>query len=289
MSRTVRVRACAKVNLTLEVLGRRADGFHELRSVFATVDLADDVRVRAARMLEVRASPGVDAASADDLAARAVRALAAATGRQPLAHVRIRKRIPLASGLGGGSSDAGAVLRGLARLWRLDGADLGRVAASVGSDVPFFALAYPYAVVAGRGEVVESLPSPERELWVALVRVPARLPTASVFAALDRLGTTGERTAAVAELFQRGRVDPTSLRPYLGNDLLPAAERECPAIAQARALAAQRGIALTLSGSGPSLFALADDRAHALRMVRALKRAGLRARAAKLGAEHTLA
>lgn len=289
MSRSIRARACAKVNLTLEVLGRRADGFHELRSVFATVDLADDVRVRAARGLDVRSIPDVGTVPTDDLAGRAVRALAVAVGREPSAHVRIRKRIPVAAGLGGGSSDAGAVLRALARLWRLDGLDLGPIAAGIGSDVPFFASASPYAAVAGRGEVVDSLPSPQVALWVALVRVPMLLPTASVFAALDRPAGSGEHSAAVAELFGRGRVDAASLRPHLRNDLLPAAERLCPPIVQARALAAERGVALTLSGSGPSLFALADDRAHALRMVRALKRAGLRARALALGAEHTLA
>lgn len=288
MSRRIHLRAPAKVNLTLEVLGRRGDGFHELRSVFATVDLADDVRVRAARTLDVRTIPDVGAAPADDLAVRAVRALAAATGREPFAHVWIRKRIPVAAGLGGGSTDAGAVLRALGRLWPLDGLDLGRVAAGIGSDVPFFASAIPYAAVGGRGEVVEALPSPDVAMWVALVRIPVSLSTASVFGALDRPASTGERSAAVAGLFRQGSADPRSIRAHLCNDLLPAAERLCQPIAEARALAAQRGIALTLSGSGPSLFALADDRAHALRMVRALKRAGLRARAAKLGAEQTL-
>ena len=152
--------APAKVNLTLEVLGSRTDGYHELASVFATVDLRDRVRVAPWRQLDVRIAPAVGAVAGDDLASRAVRALAEASKRPALAHVRVRKRIPVASGLGGGSSDAGAVLRGLARAWRLDGVDLLPVAARVGSDVPFFVTGAAYAFVRGRGELVEPLPAP---------------------------------------------------------------------------------------------------------------------------------
>ena len=108
MSRAIVLAAPAKINLTLEVTGRRADGYHDLASVFATIGLCDRVRVAKARSLDVRLSPPLALAPGDDLASRAVRALAAASGRDPAAHVRIRKRIPIASGLGGGSSDAAA-------------------------------------------------------------------------------------------------------------------------------------------------------------------------------------
>src|SRR5881296_851606 len=104
--------------------------------------------------------------SAIACASRAVRALADASGRPALAHVRVRKRIPVASGLGGGSSDAGAVLRGLSRAWRLNGVDLTPIAARIGSDVPFFVSRAAYALVRGRGEVVETLPAPE-PFWIA--------------------------------------------------------------------------------------------------------------------------
>ena len=120
MSRRVVVAAYAKVNLTLEVLGKREDGYHELASVFATIDLRDNVRVAASHRLDVRVSPPIPVGPHDELATRSVAALASASGRTAVAHIRIAKRIPLASGLGGGSSDAGATLRGLARLWRLN-------------------------------------------------------------------------------------------------------------------------------------------------------------------------
>src|SRR5438067_2883717 len=166
--------APAKVNLTLEVVGSRPDGYHELASVCATVDLRDRVRVAPWRGLAVKIAPAVDGPRGDDLASRAVRALADASGRSALAHVRVAKRIPVAAGLGGGSSDAGAVLRGLAALWRSD-ADLVAVGAAIGSDVPFFARGEPYALVEGRGERVRPLRPPANALWIVVVRVAVRV------------------------------------------------------------------------------------------------------------------
>jgi len=287
MSRAIVRAAPAKINLALEVLGRRADGYHDLVSIFATIDLADRVRIAAARSLDVRIRPDVGAPAGEDLATRAVQALAAATGHPPFAHIRIRKRIPVAAGLGGGSSDAAAVLCALRRIWRVDidlGADLGSIAASIGSDVPFFAAGTPFASVTGRGESVRSLPAPPRALWSVLVRVRARVATPVVFAALRREEwTDGAATAGLAAAFVDGTIDPALLRRSAPNGLLAAAERVCPAIADARAAAAAKGVALSLSGSGPTLFWIADGRADALRCARTLRRAGLDAQALVLG------
>jgi 4-diphosphocytidyl-2-C-methyl-D-erythritol kinase len=274
--------APAKVNLTLEVLGTRADGYHELASVFATVDLSDRVRVAPWRALDVRIAPAVDAVPGDDLASRAVRALAEASARPALAHVRVRKRIPVASGLGGGSSDAGAVLRGLARAWRLDGVDLLPIAARVGSDVPFFVSGAAYAFVRGRGELVDVLPAPE-PMWIALVQLRERVSTAAVFTAHRANSSKGERSAKLARALRDRKVTVAAVRENLHNDLLEAAERVAPAVAEARKTASSMGIDLAMSGSGPSLFALGDDRADAIRIARRLRRAGLRARALRIG------
>jgi 4-diphosphocytidyl-2-C-methyl-D-erythritol kinase len=283
VSRSVVLMAPAKINLTLEVLGRRRDGFHELASVFATVDVRDRVRVAAhKKTLDVRIAPDIGAVAGDDLATRAVRALAEANGRAPFAYVRVKKRIPVAAGLGGGSSDAGAVLRALARLWRLDGRSLGAIGARVGSDVPFFASGAPYALVRGRGEQVEPLPAPP-PLWIALVQLRERVSTAEVFEEHRGNGSNGERSAALARVLRDGAATPALVREYLVNDLLAAAERVSPIVADVRKTAAGVGIALAMSGSGPSLFALADDRAHAIRTARRLRRSGLRARATALG------
>jgi 4-diphosphocytidyl-2-C-methyl-D-erythritol kinase len=272
----------AKVNLTLEVLGPRADGYHELASVFATLDLRDRVRVAPWRELDVRIAPAVGAAAGDDLASRAVRALAAASTRPAFAHVRVRKRIPVASGLGGGSSDAGAVLRGLSRAWRLDGVDLAPVAARVGSDVPFFVSGAAYALVRGRGELVETLPAPE-PFWIALVQLREHVSTAEVFDAHRAKPSKGERSASLARALRDRKLTVATIRGCLHNDLLEAAARVAPAIADARKTASAMGIDLAMSGSGPSLFALGDDRADAIRIARRLRRAGLRARVFRLG------
>lgn len=282
MSRAVVLMAPAKVNLTLEVLGRRADGYHELASVFATVDLRDRVRVAPSRELDVRIAPSVGAPAGEDLASRAVRALADASARPALALVRVRKRIPVAAGLGGGSSDAGAVLRGLARVWRLDGVNLTPAAARVGSDVPFFVSGAAYALVRGRGELVETLPAPE-PVWIALVRLTEHASTAEVFDAHRGKPSKGERSEALAKALRDRRVTVAGMRDFIHNDLLDAAERIVPAIADARKTASAMGIDLALSGSGPSLFALGDDRAHAIQIARRLRRRGLRTRVLRMG------
>jgi 4-diphosphocytidyl-2C-methyl-D-erythritol kinase len=278
----VTLAAPAKLNLALAVVGKRPDGFHDLRSVFARLDLADEVRVAPHKTLEVRNT--MDIGRGEDLAARAVRALARETARQPHAFVRIRKRIPLAAGLGGGSSDAAATLRALAKLWDVD-ADLVRVAADVGSDVPFFAANAAVALVSGRGDVVAPLPAPREPLHVVVLRPPVRLATAEVFAALQPgdMGHVGH-VDALAQAFRDGTATPGTLRAHAGNALLAAAERRCEAIASWRTAAAARGIALTLTGSGPTLFAVADDRGDALRIARILRRAGLRGHAHAVGA-----
>ena len=274
MGRSITVTAPAKLNLALAVMGKRPDGYHDLLSVFATLDLADDVRVARHRTLEVRNT--LDIGGGEDLAARAVRELASEIGREPQAFVRIRKRIPIAAGLGGGSSDAAAVLRALATLWEVE-ADLVAVAARVGSDVPFFVAGGPVALVSGRGEVVTALPAPREPLHLVVLRPPVRLRTAEVFGEL-RPGEMGhsEHVSALAGAFRDGTVTAETLREHGWNDLLAPAERRCEAIATWRATAAARGIALSLTGSGPTLFAAADDRRDALRIARILRRAGLR-------------
>lgn len=276
MARTVRIRATAKLNLALAVTGRRADGYHELRSVFVTLGLADDVRVAGGRRLEIRNSAVIEG---EDLAARAVRVLARAAGREPHAFVQIRKRIPLAAGLGGGSSDAAAVLRGLAVLWMVE-PDLVRVAAEVGSDVPFFAAGVPAALVSGRGETVRPLPAPPGPLFAVVVRPTLRLATAEVFAEFAPAdASAGPHVDVLALAFEKGAVTPDLLRVHAANDLLPAATRRCDAIRSWQEAAGARGIPLFLTGSGPTLFAIPDDRADALRIARILRRAGMRAHA----------
>jgi 4-diphosphocytidyl-2-C-methyl-D-erythritol kinase len=176
------------------------------------------------------------------------------------------------------------VLRALATIWQRPDVDLVALAATVGSDVPFFASGAPVALVSGRGERVDPLPALARTHLV-IVRLGARLQTRDVFAALrsDDRGGADAAVDALLDAFARGGVSGQLLREGARNDLLAAAERLCPAVADARSRAAEHGIALSLSGSGPTLFAVADDRRHALRMARALRRIGLAAHAHTMG------
>lgn len=168
---TIKLIAHAKVNMTLEVLGERSDGYHEITSVMQTISLNDEVSIERADSLTVEMTfpAGGDSRTAaapppwgleKDLAFRAARALwGAAGGPSSGARIRIDKGVPVAAGLGGGSSDAAAVLRGLNRLWErnLDDATLAKIGATLGSDVPFFVYGGT-ALVTGRGEIVQPLP-----------------------------------------------------------------------------------------------------------------------------------
>jgi 4-diphosphocytidyl-2-C-methyl-D-erythritol kinase len=152
------LRAAAKVNLTLEVLGKRADGYHEIATVMQAVDLSDRITLDDADALELRSDSATVPSDASNLAWRAAAALREAARIETGVRIAVDKRIPVAAGLGGGSSDAAAVLIGLNRLWRLQWSieRLDEVAATLGSDVPFF-LRGGAALARGRGEKVEAL------------------------------------------------------------------------------------------------------------------------------------
>ena len=272
----VRVAAHAKVNLTLDVLGRRPDGYHEVRSVMARVTLADEVRVRRARRWHIAIHPPIG--ERPDLAERAARELARLASRDDAAAISIRKRIPLASGLGGGSSDAAHVLLALARLWDVDATLVREIAARVGSDVSFF-LHGAIAEVGGRGERVRALRG--GPWWGVLAFGTEAIATADAFARLRSASwSDGARSGRLVAALDAGGVDAAALRELCGNDLEAAAVSLCPAIGVVRER--MRPTPLFLSGSGPTLYAIADDRGAALGIRRRLRRLGTRARVVEI-------
>jgi 4-diphosphocytidyl-2-C-methyl-D-erythritol kinase len=164
----ITITAPAKINLTLEVLRKRADGFHEIRSVLQTIDLHDTLYFKQGdRVTWECDAPGWSAAQS--LVSKAAGLLQQAAGVTKGAAIKIEKRIPLMSGLGGDSSDAAAVLKGLTELWdlKIQEEKLGEIAAKLGSDVIFF-LKGGTALAAGRGERTTPLP-PVGRLWMVLV------------------------------------------------------------------------------------------------------------------------
>jgi len=256
----LRLDAPAKLNLSLAVTGRRADGFHELDSELVLLELAD-------RLLLLPGCPGlrVEGEESERLPLSsenlAWRGLLAGIGREPdLVCLTLEKRIPVAAGLGGGSSDAAAA-------WRLGRRSEGapedpdpatlEALARIGADVPFFAAQLPAARVTGIGERVDPT-SAATSTDVVLAHPPFGLSTAAVFAEL--------------------RPDEWSGTPEPGrNDLLSAALRLEPAIEDVMRLVVAAGGAPQLSGSGPTVFVLTDDPERAAAVAARLERGGLRA------------
>jgi 4-diphosphocytidyl-2-C-methyl-D-erythritol kinase len=258
--------AWAKINLTLQITGRRPDGYHELNSlvVFAgvgdelTIEPADDSDLRLA-IKGPQAGPLLD--EDDNLVLRAAEALRKRAGRRAGADITLIKNLPVASGIGGGSADAAAVLRGLARLWdvSLPAHDLDALALSLGADVPVCLRGEP-VVMSGVGErlhPVAALPP----LWLLLVNPGVSLSTAEVFAARK-----GAFSAPAEPLLPphglRALIDWLAARP---NDLEPAARRLAPAVEEV--LAALTGcphcLLARMSGSGATCFGLFEEEAAA--------------------------
>ena len=269
----IRVEAPAKLNLYLHVTGRRADDYHELDSLVTFTALADTLEIATADALALTVNgPFADALDAgSNLAARAAAALAERLGRTSDVRIALHKRVPVAAGLGGGSADAAAVLRGLARLWRLDPEhmhDLREVALNLGADVPV-CLDSRAAYMGGIGEAL-SAPPPLPPSGVLLVNPGVPVPTGAVFAArrgpfstADRFCETPADAPALASLLCTRR-----------NDLEPPARAKVPAIDRVLArLAAAPGCLLArMSGSGGTCFGLFADEAAAADAAGAISR-----------------
>ena len=269
---TLTVQAPAKLNLTLDVLGRRPDGFHELESLMVTVGWFDTLTFAPADGFTLWVT-GADGVPTDEsnLVTRAATALATIADRSADAAICLHKRIPHEAGLGGGSSDAAAALLGLNELWGcgLSRDELSEVAATIGSDVPFFLCGSAAGVVRGRGERVEPIAAgPPR--WALLAKPPVGLSTAAVFAAWGGRPSAASTARAAAAY----RSLSPGLSAALSNDLdEPASELE-PLLAQERTAFERAGLHRScLSGSGTSRFALCRSAAAARRAAAVLRSA----------------
>lgn len=255
-ARNLFVPAYAKINLTLDVLGKREDGYHRLASVMQTIALHDTLHIQVNDDGAISFDCDVAELRTDDnLALRAARLLAdTAPDRQLGAGIELRKEVPTQAGLGGGSSDGARVLTAMNTLWRLDlpTERLEALAARLGSDVPFFVRGGT-ALIEGRGEYVTPLPDVE-PLWLVLAKPPIGVPTAQVFRGLrPESFTGGEDSEAVASAIRERRPLPFE---RLTNALEPGVLEMFPPVALARSLLLDAGAPLVrMSGSGPTLFA----------------------------------
>lgn len=248
----------AKINLHLEVLGRRPDGYHEVRTLLQSIDLRDRVIVQPAPAgrLELDIEPAATLVADDDnLVLRAARRLWEVADRDPGARVRLVKRIPVGAGLGGGSADAAAALVLLDRLWSLglDARQLADIAASLGSDVPFF-LVGGMCLGVGRGDEIVPLPDLVTHT-VVVIAPPVEVPTREVYGRLEpRLTWTRPEATLTTVAAGPGRGLQWS---RLRNDLEPVVCAGWPEVAAARALVVESGaLRAGVTGSGAAAFAV---------------------------------
>lgn len=259
--------APAKVNLVLRVLGRRPDGYHELNSLAIGVGLHDRLWIEEAESSGIHLTcDELELANDDNLVTRAIRELAARHAKTPALRVHLAKRVPIAAGLGGGSSDAAAALRICNRLWGLDRTldELADIGSAVGSDVPLF-FHLPAAHMTGRGEVVTPV-TLRWTGWILLVTVPVSVSTASVYASWRREDHGEQTNPSVALTAETAEV----LREGLYNDLEPAVFRVAPEVGRVKRYLAESGCgAFLVSGAGSTLFRLFDtwDAAHQVQQV----------------------
>ncbi|MFF5079678.1 4-(cytidine 5'-diphospho)-2-C-methyl-D-erythritol kinase [Actinoplanes sp. NPDC000266] len=280
----VRVRVPAKINLHLGVGPLRADGFHELNTVYHAISLFDELTARAGDTLTLTMEgEGTGALELDEsnLIIRAAKALAARTRMPAYARLHLRKTIPLAGGLAGGSADAAATLIACDMLWGtgLSRDELAEVGATLGSDIPFL-LHGGTALGTGHGETVSPiLARPTTWHWVVAI-ADGGLSTPAVYRKLDELRDSsfppkalGDPDELMTALRQR---DPAVLGAALGNDLQPAALALRPELTEVLKAGQRAGaVAGLVSGSGPTCVFLTTDAGHAARVAAEINAAGV--------------
>jgi 4-diphosphocytidyl-2-C-methyl-D-erythritol kinase len=253
--------ARAKINLHLRVLFRRPDGYHELRTVFQTIDLADTLTLTSRSDGRLSLACDVPEVPVDEhnLCLQAARRLREASGHAGGAHIDLIKRIPVQAGLGGGSSDAAATLLGLNRLWGLDRTigELAEIGASLGADVPFFLIGGT-ALGIGRGDELVPLPDAVGKT-VLVVSPPVAVSTAWAYEHLNFILTKMPETATIGGLHRvlaQGAVDLRNCT----NDFELAVFPEFPLLLRIKHLLLEAGASQAmLSGSGGSLFGLFES------------------------------
>jgi len=264
--RSLRVRTPAKINLFLRVLGLRADGYHDIETLFQAIDLYDEIIVRetnADPRIEVQGHPELE--TEENLAMRAVRWMERETGERFSVTLSLTKRIPVAAGLGGGSSDAAATLKALTLLYnpKFDEEALHRGAVELGADVAFF-LEGGTAMGEGLGEQLTPVML-SVDYGLVLVNPGFAVSTGRVYREFASTLTTPRREGTLWHVLRECR-DP---RELLENDLQRIAEKSHPEIREVRRAVEQAGARPTLmSGSGPTVFGIAEPDTEHLRRIK---------------------
>ncbi|MGI8317334.1 4-(cytidine 5'-diphospho)-2-C-methyl-D-erythritol kinase [Halobacillus mangrovi] len=265
-------KAPAKINLSLDVLYKREDGFHEVEMVMTTVDLADRIELNLLKDGNIRVESESRFVPNDErnLAYRAAKLIKDRYEVEQGVRIFIEKNIPVAAGLAGGSSDAAAVLRGVNRLWGLNLSidQLAELGAEIGSDVSFCVYGGT-GHATGRGEKIKALPAPP-PCWVVLAKPPVGVSTQTVYQNLNLEGALHPDTQGMIAAIQR--CDFEGICAHVGNTLEGVTLQLHDEVGQIKDQMHHAGAdAVLMSGSGPTVFSLVDQDARAQRIYNSLK------------------
>ncbi|MCD4701576.1 MAG: 4-(cytidine 5'-diphospho)-2-C-methyl-D-erythritol kinase, partial [Candidatus Aegiribacteria sp.] len=270
----VTLNARAKINLGLSILGRRPDGFHDIRSIFHEISLCDKIRISIKPgngIISLSCSTAEIPSDSSNLVWKAADAFLNSTGELLDIDIELEKNIPSCAGLGGGSSNAAAVLKGLCQLTCIKHIDLMDIAATLGSDVPFF-IRGGAAVIEGRGELISEIPL--IPFYAILIHPNLKVSTAWAYSAWDNDISTSltnntniRHYSASSAVWHEGKPFPHNLR----NDFLPLLEKHFPVIAElAQFMTNSQCENWSLSGSGPTFYALFKNKNRADRFSKTL-------------------
>lgn len=255
---SIRLKSPAKINIFLRVLGRRADNYHDIETLFQAIELYDELIIRKSKGLSrlvVKDHPDLE--NSHNLVFKALRWLEHECGERFDVEIELRKRIPVAAGLGGGSSNAAATLVAIRELFDLKGVsvlDMQRGAALLGADVPFF-LVGGTAIGLGIGEVLKPVKM-NLDFRVLLINPGFSVSTAEIFSAFSKTLTVSKKEATLSGLFDQG----VELSKLLINDLQDIAESIYPEIKSIRETFVDQGLTQVLmTGSGPTIFGLGES------------------------------
>lgn len=266
-------KAPAKINLTLDVLGKRDDGYHEVEMVMTTIDLADRISFKELERdtILLESNSGIIPNDERNLVYQAARLLKTTYNVDKGVHIFLEKNIPIAAGLAGGSSDAAATLRGLNRLWKLNLAieELMALGEQIGSDVPF-CITGGTALATGRGEKIQKIDSMP-PAWVILVKLPISVSTADVYGSLkaDEI-KEHPKTKEMLEAIKNQNLDLITIN--LGNVLEDVTFSLYPQVKHVKdQMMAFSGEGVLMSGSGPTVYALINKESKVKRVYNALR------------------
>ena len=271
----VRILSPAKLNLYLEVLNKRPDGYHNIRSLFERISLSDELTFKQSdnQRIEIKSDAKDMPKNNRNLVYKAASLLREALGIKKGVSIEIKKRIPLGSGLGGGSSNAASALLALNNLWHLGLSQkkLFAYGSYLGSDVPFFLSGASFALVEGRGEKIKPLSHFKKKFWHIIIVPDFKVSTQEIYAGLDNLGNYHKRPAALTarELSQPAEITRGKI---IYNRLEEATFRSYPKVKELKEALLSRGVQnAAMSGSGGAVFGMVNSRKEGLKLLESFK------------------